>query len=57
MDTWFPVRLPMSFQRTRSSQVRRLPGQLPYALAGAVFALAAAALALRRSRRSGGSGG
>jgi hypothetical protein len=55
MDSWFPDRLPIHFNRSAQGALRGgLAGRAPFALAGALFALAAAAALLgRRGKRRG----
>ncbi|MBJ7597515.1 hypothetical protein [Candidatus Nephthysia bennettiae] len=55
MDSWFPDRLPIHFNRSTQGALRGgLAGPAPFALVGALFALAAAAALLgRRGKRRG----
>jgi hypothetical protein len=49
MDTWFPERLPVHFNRSRQSKVRSaLVSRAPVAVLGGLFAFAAAAAVLGR---------
>ena len=52
MDSWFPERLPVHFQRSRRSNVRSaLASRAPFAVLGGLFAFAAAAAVLDRFGR------
>jgi len=59
MDSWFPDRLPIHFHRAGQGTVRGgIAARAPFAMVGALFALAAAAALLGRiGRRRGRADG